>query len=105
MLSEADRFLLEAVRGGEESGWAKLVDRYQGKRLNSPNDVVVRSDGSVYFTEIDARRIRQGVEEIQQLRELVLGQFDLRKLAGVGDRLHPHRIVDHQVVLGIQVTS
>jgi len=28
-----------------------LVDRYQGKRLNSPNDVVVKSDGSIYFTD------------------------------------------------------
>jgi len=28
-----------------------LADRYQGARLNSPNDVVVRSDGSVYFTD------------------------------------------------------
>lgn len=30
-----------------------LVDRYQGKRLNSPNDIVVRSDGSVWFTDPD----------------------------------------------------
>jgi gluconolactonase len=28
-----------------------LADRYQGKRLNSPNDVMVRSDGSVWFTD------------------------------------------------------
>ncbi len=28
-----------------------LAERYQGKRLNSPNDVVVRSDGSIYFTD------------------------------------------------------
>jgi gluconolactonase len=28
-----------------------LADRYDGKRLNSPNDVVVRSDGAVYFTD------------------------------------------------------
>ena len=28
-----------------------LADRYQGKRLNSPNDVVVRSDGSIWFTD------------------------------------------------------
>ena len=28
-----------------------LADKYQGKRLNSPNDVVVRSDGSIYFTD------------------------------------------------------
>jgi gluconolactonase len=28
-----------------------LADRFEGKRLNSPNDVVVRSDGSVWFTD------------------------------------------------------
>lgn len=28
-----------------------LADRFDGKRLNSPNDVVVRSDGSVWFTD------------------------------------------------------
>jgi len=28
-----------------------LADSWQGQRLNSPNDVVVRSDGSVWFTD------------------------------------------------------
>jgi gluconolactonase len=28
-----------------------LADRFEGKRLNSPNDLVVRSDGSVWFTD------------------------------------------------------
>ena len=28
-----------------------LAERYHGKRLNSPNDVVVRSDGSAFFTD------------------------------------------------------
>src|ERR1700677_839762 len=28
-----------------------LADTYQGKRLNSPNDVVYKSDGSLYFTD------------------------------------------------------
>jgi gluconolactonase len=28
-----------------------VADRYQGKRLNSPNDVVVNSDGSIWFTD------------------------------------------------------
>ncbi len=28
-----------------------LVDSYQGKRLSSPNDLVYRSDGSLYFTD------------------------------------------------------
>jgi gluconolactonase len=28
-----------------------LADSYEGKRLNSPNDLVYKSDGSVYFTD------------------------------------------------------
>src|SRR5471030_2901207 len=28
-----------------------LMDSHQGKRLNSPNDIVVKSDGSIWFTD------------------------------------------------------
>jgi gluconolactonase len=28
-----------------------LADSFEGKRLNSPNDVVVKSDGSIWFTD------------------------------------------------------
>lgn len=28
-----------------------VADRYDGKRLNSPNDVIVASDGSIWFTD------------------------------------------------------
>ncbi|MBB5536989.1 SMP-30/gluconolactonase/LRE family protein [Rhizobium giardinii] len=28
-----------------------IADRFQGKRFNSPNDVVVKSDGSIWFTD------------------------------------------------------
>lgn len=36
----------------EETGAVvPLATHYEGKRLNSPNDVVVRSDGSIYFTD------------------------------------------------------
>src|SRR5213076_3051809 len=28
-----------------------LTDKYQSKRLNSPNDLVYRSDGALYFTD------------------------------------------------------
>ncbi len=28
-----------------------LVDRYEGKRLNSPNDLVVKSDGTIWFSD------------------------------------------------------
>ena len=30
-----------------------LAERFDGKRLNSPNDVVVKSDGSIWFTDPD----------------------------------------------------
>ena len=32
-------------------GDAVVVDRFQGRRLNSPNDVVVKRDGSIWFTD------------------------------------------------------
>jgi gluconolactonase len=32
-------------------GVTTVVDRYQGKRLNSPNDLVVARDGSILFTD------------------------------------------------------
>jgi len=35
----------------EKSGKRTLVDNYQGRRLNSPNDVLVARDGTVYFTD------------------------------------------------------
>ncbi len=28
-----------------------VVDRYRGRRLNSPNDIVVKHDGSIWFTD------------------------------------------------------
>jgi gluconolactonase len=35
----------------KEGGKRTLVDNYQGKRLNSPNDLVFRSNGDLYFTD------------------------------------------------------
>lgn len=35
----------------KDGGKKTLVDSYQGKRLNSPNDVVVKSNGDFYFTD------------------------------------------------------
>jgi gluconolactonase len=43
---------LRAIIRREDNGeWKVLVDRYQGKRLNSPNDLVVKSDGTIWFTD------------------------------------------------------
>lgn len=43
---------LRAIIRQEFNGeWQSLVDRYQGKRLNSPNDLVVKRDGTIWFTD------------------------------------------------------
>ena len=31
--------------------FSTVIDNYQGKRLNSPNDLTISSDGSIYFTD------------------------------------------------------
>jgi gluconolactonase len=36
------------VRGGDQR---VVVDRWQGKRFNAPNDIVVKSDGTIWFTD------------------------------------------------------
>ena len=38
-------------RLGFDGHWETIVDRFDGKRLNSPNDVVVKSDGSIWFSD------------------------------------------------------
>jgi gluconolactonase len=39
------------TRTGADGKIEVLCDRFEGKRLNRPNDVVCRSDGSIYFTD------------------------------------------------------
>jgi gluconolactonase len=39
------------VRLEKDGTLTVLADRYQGKRLNSPNDLVYRSDGTLFFTD------------------------------------------------------
>jgi gluconolactonase len=39
------------ARREPEGRWTTLVDRYEGKRLNSPNDLVFKSNGDLYFTD------------------------------------------------------
>jgi len=42
-----------------------LASRYGDKELNSPNDVVVKSDGSIYFTDPPYGRINARVGELR----------------------------------------
>ncbi|MCM1982831.1 SMP-30/gluconolactonase/LRE family protein [Lyngbya confervoides] len=46
--SHGQRAILRREPSGE---WKVLVDRYQGNRLNSPNDLVVKQDGSIWFSD------------------------------------------------------
>jgi gluconolactonase len=39
------------VRVEKDGSWTTLADRFQGKRFNSPNDLVFKSNGDLYFTD------------------------------------------------------
>ncbi len=56
------------VRERLDGGREVLASHFQGKELNSPNDVCVRSDGSIYFTDpIYGRSPHYGVERPHEL--------------------------------------
>lgn len=42
---------MEAPLDNPQPTFTTIADSYEGKRLNSPNDVVMHSDGSFYFTD------------------------------------------------------
>ncbi len=46
--SHGDRAIVRQEHSGE---WRVLVDSYEHKRLNSPNDLIVQSDGTIWFTD------------------------------------------------------
>ena len=41
----------DVIRVNPHGDTTTLADRFEGKRLNSPNDLVYRSDGTLYFTD------------------------------------------------------
>jgi gluconolactonase len=47
LCQHGDRRVAKLVAGK----FVTLVDRYQGKRLNSPNDLVIKGNGDIYFTD------------------------------------------------------
>jgi gluconolactonase len=50
-LVSCEHGLRRVARTEADGSTTVLADAYQGKRLNSPNDVVVQSDGSIWFTD------------------------------------------------------
>jgi len=55
-------------KGGAEGAREVLASHFEGKELNSPNDIVAARDGSIYFTDPTYGRMPGfGVERPQQL--------------------------------------
>jgi gluconolactonase len=47
-----------------EGKYTVLADRYEGKKLNSPNDVVIGPDGAIYFTDPTLDLVKGEQQEI-----------------------------------------
>jgi gluconolactonase len=49
-----------------------LADRWEGKKLNSPNDIVVKSDGSIWFTDPPGGLLNVGMvgDDLQKYLEV-----------------------------------
>ena len=87
---EADGALLHCSHGqrailrtrfdaaGQVLGDERVVDRYQGRRLNSPNDVVVKRDGSIWFSDPPYGIVsdREGHRADSELGDCYLFRFD-----------------------------
>lgn len=55
-------------RTDTQGNYEILVSQYKGKGLNSPNDIVVKSDGTVYFTDPPSGRSEKyGIPREQEL--------------------------------------
>jgi gluconolactonase len=50
-LISCEHLTRQVTRTEHDGSVSVLADNYQGNRLNSPNDAVVKSDGSVWFTD------------------------------------------------------
>ena len=81
------------VRIDKDRHISVLVDRFEGKRLNSPNDLVYRSDASLYFTDPPYGLLKQDDDPQKELK--INGVF---RLAGgklqvvIGDLTRPNGI-------------
>jgi gluconolactonase len=71
--SPASRAVFQFGKDGKRT---VLADRYEGKRFNGPNDVVVKSNGAMYFTDGNSG-LRGGVNS--PLREIPFNGFYLVK--------------------------
>jgi gluconolactonase len=74
------------VRYEQNGAVTVLAERFQGKRLNSPNDVVVHPDGSIWFTDPDYG-IRNDYEGVKAERELDMAVYRVDGSTGRIDKV------------------
>lgn len=59
-----------------------LASHYNGKELNSPNDVVVRSDGSIWFTDPIYGRFHEDIGLLRNVEQAHRGVYRIDPNAG-----------------------
>jgi gluconolactonase len=55
-LITCEQYTRRVTRTERDGSVTVLVDRFEGKRFNAPNDIVVKSDNSIWFTDPDYGR-------------------------------------------------
>jgi gluconolactonase len=63
-LIETASVLRAMIRVAPDGNYEILADRYDGKKLNSPNDVVLGPDGAVYFTDPTLDLVKGAKQEL-----------------------------------------
>jgi gluconolactonase len=58
----------QIVRIAKDHQVSTFLDKFEGKRFNSPNDLVYKSDGSLYFTDPPYGLLKQDVDPKKQLK-------------------------------------
>jgi gluconolactonase len=81
------------VRITKDRQVSTYVDRFEGKRLNSPNDLVYKSDGSLYFTDPPYGLVGQDTDPAKELKFNGVYRFSNGKVqALVRDLTRPNGI-------------
>jgi gluconolactonase len=75
MIADKDGFVLlcqhtdrRIVRVAKDLKMAPYLEKYEGKRFNSPNDLVYKSDGTLYFTDPPYGLLKQDDDPAKELK-------------------------------------